>query len=141
MPVVLTDQSVQGQTNKSADLTAKKAGDLAGATVHLYTNDYTPTPQSVVGDFTEATFTGYAAVAVAGWTANRLEASGAVSTDATNVIPFVGPGDATGQSIMGYFVKSAGGGTPYLYAVKFAAPVPLNSPADVLALVATFRIP
>lgn len=141
MPVVTVDASVQGQVNRSADVTAKKAGDLALATVHLFTNALTPTPSSVVGDFTEATFTGYAAVAVAGWNANRLNTDGSISIDATNVMTFVGPGDATGETIQGYYVLAAGGGTPYLYAVRFPTPVALLTPADVLALVATYRNP
>lgn len=37
-------------------------GGGAGFTVHLFTNDFTPTPSSNNGDFTEATFDGYAGV-------------------------------------------------------------------------------
>lgn len=138
MPVITSDAAVQGQVNKSADLTAKKAGDLAAATIHLFTSNNVPTAFSVLADFTEAVFTGYAPIAVTAWNANELSLDGNVSTDATNVATWVGPGDATGETIQGYFVRSAGAGTPYLYAVKFPAPVALRVPTDVLALVATF---
>lgn len=141
MPVVITDTSSQAIANKVTDLAAKKAGDLAGATFHLYTNDYEPTPQSVVGDFDEATFTGYASIAAVGWNATEQNPDGSVSTDTTNVMTWVGPGDATGQTIHGYYVLSAGAGTPYIYGVKFPEPVPLATPADVLALVGSFRLP
>jgi len=141
MPVIISDNSVQGQANKSADLTAKKAGDLAAATVHLFTNDFVPTPTATAADFTEATFTGYAPVAVAGWNADEYNIDGSVSTDATNVMTWVGPGDASGQTIRGYYVLSAGLGTPYLYAVLFDDPVGLNHPTDVLGVVVTFKLP
>jgi len=143
MPVVQTDTVIQTQVNKGTDLTSKKAGDLAAATVHLFTNNITPTPLNVIGDFTEATFTGYAPVAVTGWGANASPPDGSVNADSTNVITFVGPSDASGQTIFGYFVKSAGLGTPLIYSARFAAPFgagfPLITPADVLALVATFK--
>lgn len=141
MPVITSDNSVQSQSNKSADLTVKKAGDLAAATIHLFINNYNPGTTSSVGDFTEATFTGYTPQAVAGWNANELSADGSVSTDATTVKTWIGPADMTGQTVYGYYVLSAGMGTPYLYAVRFPVAVGLNVPTDVLALVATFRLP
>lgn len=38
----------------------------------LFTNDITPDVQTVVGDLTEATFTGYAAAALTAWSVERL---------------------------------------------------------------------
>jgi len=38
--------------------------NTANSYVRLFKNNFTPTPANVVGDFTEATFTGYAAVQV-----------------------------------------------------------------------------
>jgi len=40
------------------------ADPLTGAEIQLYVNDVTPGPSSVLADFTEATFTGYAPVTV-----------------------------------------------------------------------------
>lgn len=37
-----------------------------GSTLRLYANDYTPTPLDTWGSFTEASFTGYAAVSLVG---------------------------------------------------------------------------
>lgn len=138
MPAIAVDTSVQVQDNKATDLTAKKAGDLALATVHLFTNNVTPTPSSQVGDFTEAVFTGYVAKVAAGWTANNEPPDGSVSTDSTNVMSWVGPNDGTGETIYGYYVLSAGGGTPLIYAAKFPVAIGLSTPTDVLNLVATF---
>lgn len=141
MPVVTVDTTVQSAVNKALDLTAKKAGDLALATVHLFTNAIDPTPQSVVGDFTEATFTGYVAKAIAGWNANRTGLDGSVAADGTGVLTWVGPSDGSGETILGYYVLSAGGGTPIIYACRFPNPVGLATALDVLALVPTFRLP
>lgn len=141
MPTVQEDLSVQIQANKGADLTAKKAGDLALATVHLFTNNHTPAPGDAVGAFTEATFTGYVAKAVAGWTANDNNQDGSVGTTATTVLTWTGPADGSGQTVYGYYVLSAGAGTPILYAVKFPAGIGLNVPTDILNLVPSFRLP
>jgi hypothetical protein len=138
MPVISPDTSVQNITNKAADLTVKKAGDLALATVHLFTNNINPGPNNVVGDFTEAVFTGYVAKAIPGWTANELPGDGNVGTTGTTVLTWVGPADATGQTIYGYFVLSVGAGTPLIYACRFPAQVPLAVPTDVLDLVPTY---
>lgn len=141
MSVVTADNSVQTQANKDTDLTAKKAGDLAMATVHLFSNNITPTPQTPVGSYMEAVFTGYAAKAIAGWTANEWQLDGSVSTTGTGVLSWVGPADASGQTIYGYFVLSAGAGTPLIYASLFANPVSLSRVTDVLDLVPTYRVP
>lgn len=141
MPVIVADLIVQSQVNKGVDLTAKKAGDLALATVHLFTNDYTPTPASVVGDFTEAVFTGYVDKAIPGWTANEYLLLGSVTTTGTTVLSWAGPGDATGETIFGYYVLSAGAGTPFIYAARLPEQFALANPANVLDLVPTYVIP
>lgn len=141
MPVIIPDTSVQVVSNKSADLAVKKAGDLALATVHLFTNNLTPTPQNVTGDFTEAVFTGYLAKAIPGWTANEVNLDGTVNSTGTTVLTWVGPGDGTGQTIYGYYVLSAGVGTPLIYAARFPVAVGLELVTDVLDLVPTFKLP
>src|SRR5262249_3938088 len=141
MPAVLEDISVQVSTNKDADLTVKKAGDLALAKIDLFVNNHTPLPSSVFADFTLATFTGYVQKAVAGFTANETNLDGSVGTTATTVLSCVGPGDATGENVYGYLMRAAAAGDPLIAAVKLSSPVPLNTPADVLNLVPTFRLP
>lgn len=139
MPVIIADDIVQNQVNTSADVTAKKAADLALATIHLFTNNIPPTPQNVTADFIEAAFTGYAAQAVAGWGANELSLDGGVATNNTTVLEWIGPADASGQTIYGYYILSAGGGTPLIGAYLFANPVSLNVPTDVLDLVVAYK--
>lgn len=43
------------------------SGEINGAILHLFDNDFTPTPDSVIGDFTEATFAGYVASSAIAW--------------------------------------------------------------------------
>lgn len=138
MPVIVADTIVQGQVNKAADVAAKILGDLALCTVHLFTNDYVPVPQSVLGSFTEAVFTGYAAQAVAGWGTPELPSDGSVGVNDTTVLEWVGPSDASGQTVYGYYLRSAGAGTPYIGAYRFPFQVPLAVPTDVLDLVAGY---
>jgi len=139
MSYVLGNGSVQAQTNKDADLTAKKAGDLDLATVHIFTNDFTPTSQNVIGDYTEAAYAGYVPIALVGWTANQAQTDGTVTTTSTTVLSFSGPAAGGGPTAYGYFVKSAGVGTPLIYGERFDTPQSLASVANILNLVPTYR--
>lgn len=140
MPVLAVDTTVQGVLDKEADLTAKKAGNLALAKIDLFTNNVNPNELSVLGDFTLPVWTGYVQKAVAGWTANALSVDGQVSTDATNVVSWAGPGDGTGQTVYGYILREAAGGA-YIAGARFPAPVGIAAVTDVLNLVATYRTP
>lgn len=84
------------------------AGKLAGATIHVFKNDYTPTEASVLGDFTEANFASYAYITSSGWSAPALNAGNKAETVATLATWTMGtPG--TTNTIYGVFVKSAAG--------------------------------
>jgi hypothetical protein len=76
-----------------------------GYTLHLYTNNYTPVTTSVIGNFTEATFTGYAPVALSGWTSPGVTAH--VASTTANPITFVATGAY--QSIYGWYVTDGAG--------------------------------
>lgn len=51
------------------------AGMLVGAELHLYQNDFTPTPGMLIGDFDEADYSGYAEETVT-WNAVTLNDAG-----------------------------------------------------------------
>lgn len=83
-----------------------------GHDVHLYTNDPTAglTPSEVdqlgPGDFTEATFTGYAAVNVSGgWTVTPGDPTEAVAPTAV----FACSADGAAQAVRGYYVTREAG--------------------------------
>lgn len=107
---------------------------LDAAVIHLYKNDYTPGPATVVGDFTEADFTGYAASAIVVW--------GTVLTDPSNVAyvagdakTFASTGSAVPNTIYGYWAQGAGG---LMYAERFDAPIPILGVGDGIVLVPRF---
>jgi hypothetical protein len=76
-----------------------------GYTLHLYTNNVTPDDTFTVGSFTEATFLGYASVALAGWTVPTVAAHLASTT--ANPITFTATGAY--QSIYGWYVTDGAG--------------------------------
>lgn len=68
--------------------------------LRLFRNDVTPDEDSVTGDFTEATFTGYASVLLDTWTVTPGTVPEAVHT----LIDFVSSADQTAETIYGYYV-------------------------------------
>lgn len=89
---------------------------------HLYTNDITPDRATVLADFTEAAFTGYAAVTVeaADFTIDGVSAH--VGYIQAPPITFTN-GSGVDQDAYGYYVTDAGS-TEVLAAGRFdAAPV------------------
>jgi len=71
--------------------------------VHLYQNNYTPVDSTVLGDLTEATFSGYAAAAVTLGT--PTEVSNKAKTVGTAAQVFTHNGGGTANTIYGYYVK------------------------------------
>jgi hypothetical protein len=70
--------------------------------VRLYQNDYTPVAGSVIGDFTEATFTGYAEEVTSGgdWTVTPGDPSVAEAGE----IAFTSTAGSQDEDIYGYYV-------------------------------------
>jgi len=77
-------------------------------TLHLYKNNYTPVDGSVIGDFTEADFSGYSGGEdITGWSAAVIVAGRAESTG--DPIDQTHNGGATGNTIYGFYVVDSGG--------------------------------
>jgi hypothetical protein len=96
----------------------------------LFKNDFTPTPNSAIADFTEADFTGYASDALAIGTPANLNdnvdccvTAGAFTATAGS--PFVP------NTIYGVYMTD---GTPTLWyaAARFPVPVPIAAAGDFL---------
>jgi predicted alpha-1,6-mannanase (GH76 family) len=122
------------QAGVVALLTDAVGAILANAHVHLFKNDYVPTPLSVVGDFTEADYTGYAhqVVASADWNSVTLSDGSA---------GIVGPGlffNPTGTAvtnvIYGYYITDSTDAT-VVWAERFDAPRGLSSPGTGFVMV------
>lgn len=95
-------------------------------TLRLFANNITPADTDVVGDYTEATFTGYAAIATVSWGAAYLNANNIAQIDEI-VRTFTQTGTTVVNNIYGYYLTAPGG------ALVFAE----RNPAGPIAMAAT----
>jgi hypothetical protein len=104
------------------------AGDL---TLKLYTNDFSPTITSVIGDFTEMTGMGYTSKTLGsgGWTVTTVSNVGSASA-ASQVWTFTAGGPTT---IYGYFVVDASNNL--LWGERFGVSVTVQLGGDSLTIV------
>lgn len=98
--------------------------------VKLYSNNYTPVDASTASDFTEATFTGYAQVAVteSDWSGATITSNVAYST--SSLSPLYSCTGGGGQTIYGWYAVGATSGK-VLAAEKFATAIVLVSGASI----------
>lgn len=73
--------------------------------MHLYQNAYTPVQGSVIGDFTEATFSGYASVSMTLGTPTEVSHKAKSVAVAPSV--FTHNGGGTSNTIYGYYVQDS----------------------------------
>lgn len=76
---------------------------LSTLTLHLYTNDYTPTTTSEVDDFEEATFEGYEEELIDTWGTAYLNPDNIAEIDA-DVYTFTVTSLAILESVYGYYI-------------------------------------
>lgn len=105
-------------TQIRAILTALKDTDaiLDGVTIKLYQNDFVPGPDSVLGDFTVATFTGYATSAEIAW-AGPVNADDGTPELVGQRLIFTATDAAEPNTIYGYYALDSGGAL--LWAERF----------------------
>lgn len=113
----------------------------ANTTVHLFKNDWTEDCDPVAGDFTEANFSGYAAIAMAGnWSSTPSYAGGAATVQGPGIATFTHNGGGTANDIYGYWLTRTSDGT-FLFAEKNpAGPVTLSTNGQIYVVVPTFSI-
>jgi len=121
-----------------ADVVTAVTGELTGAEVELFQNDILPTPETPLGDYTLATYDGYAAQAVT-WLAPSVADDGSVELVGT--VPEWRPtGSVTPNVIYGMLLLTAGGALRA--ALRFDdAPIPMGSTLDSLITTIRFRAP
>lgn len=85
---------------------------LDGADLHLYSNNHAPANADVVGDYTECTFPGYAAINLTGWPSASLDASNRASVELA-LQTFTGGTIITPEDIYGIYVTDAVGNLLY----------------------------
>lgn len=112
-----------------AALTAIKVAQLNGGDMKLFKNDVTPTPSTVVGDLTEATFPGYASFTVVTMGANFIDSAGRVCSN-TGQHQFVCSGGGPLETIYGcYFVDTGG---LLVMAARFDEPIEMLLDTDAI---------
>lgn len=110
-------------------------GELEGAIVHLFDNDIVPNIDSVIADFTEATFAGYAASTAIVWSTsfrnslNQAQTVGDTKTFQLSALP--------GATVYGYYLTVGGA---LRASERFAAPVPLALVGNAVVLVPTYTL-
>lgn len=99
----------------------------ATTSVHLFKTDVTPSDISVIGDFTEADFTGYAAQTIAAWDASQIDAlTGRKFMTPTLGTPaiFTQTGVVLTNTVYGFWLEDNGA---LFFAERFENPVQMDT--------------
>jgi len=124
-------------TLKCVDQELLDALDASQATrntyvLHLYKTDTTIQQSMVIGDFTEANFTGYSAQNITDFGAAYINGSSKAESDA-GLYSFIQTGTGVTNSVYGYYVTTAGGALRW--AERYAgAPVSMNATGKVFSV-------
>lgn len=110
---------------------------LDTGSLRLYQNNFTPSPTSVLGDFTVATFDGYANKAIAAWGAVFLDPLGLATTIAP-LQTFTMTGATTPNIVYGAYYLDKNGAL--MWAERFAVPVNFAAAGNTLPLVPKFQM-
>lgn len=116
-----------GEINLTKDLIY--AWGVSGVRIHLYKNNITPDEDTVVGDLTEADYSGYAYQDITSWTTPATDASGrAFTVSSTATFPLNGSGS---QDIYGWYATDYTGNLKYVFRyagapIAYGGPTPLE---------------
>lgn len=113
----------------SATLTALITALLANLKMRIFVNNITPDANTVIGDFTEATFTGYSAASLTTWSAPSIDGTGA-SISTTVQGQFTGTSGGGTGNMYGYYLTDSGGTT--LYGCERFAGAPIAQAQNVV---------
>lgn len=110
-----------------------KINTLDGGKLKLFKNDFTPTPATVIGDFIEADFSGYAAKTIAAFGAVHTNPDGSAEV-ASPLEQFDHSGGAVSNLVYGWWFETAAG--VLIMSERFAsAPIPMAVVGDSILLV------
>ena len=112
--------------------------------LHLFQNNYTPIASSVIGNFTEATFSGYSTtqplpITTVKWTTPANDGAGrAIAFNAT--FNFSNSTGAVGNQIYGYYVTDLADAT-VLWAERFSsAPIDMTTAGKTMSMTPAFTL-
>jgi hypothetical protein len=123
------------QQGDTAILDRLRLDNNALKTLRLFQNNHTPGVADVNANYTEATFTGYASVALGTWNPAFLNGSNQGEIDA-NPVTFTRTAGATSNTIYGAYVTDNAGDV--VYAEKFSAPITMASTGDTFTYTPRF---
>lgn len=126
---------VQTEVDLTGYLTDSLAagGHLNGLKLHLYSAGPVLNARMAVGDFTEASYTGYAAATMTAGSV-YFDAAGNGAVDWATVSFILSAALGTPATILGYYVTNTAG-TVLLWAELFAVPKVLQNIGDAVILV------
>lgn len=109
------------------------AGYITGGKIHLYKTSISLSGTTVLADFTEADYDGYAAATVTTWNSPVINVDG--KAEATAPGTFFSPtGSTTPNTIYGYYFTDSTGGI-LLFAESFDTPQNMSGPTSGFTLV------
>lgn len=119
-------------------VTGKSASPIGGGTLRLFTAPTTVSQTRVIGDFTEATFPGYAGVALtpATWAAAADSAHVASSLYGATVT-FTRSSTGAAQTVYGWYLTDAGNTKLYACALFASGPYTVTNNGDAISVVPT----
>lgn len=132
MTLVLQDG---GLTNKLEQCRAN--WNSTALKMHLYKNNVTPATTSVLGDFTECDFAGYAAQNIVTWGAASVTAHVGKITAAANT--FTRSSTGTAQNVYGYYITDAASAVLEWAELDPAGPRVVTSAGDSVTVTAVMQ--
>lgn len=122
---------------KRAAVAAEPAGPLKTPVPHLFVNDFVPGPDSVLTDFTEATFDGYSTAIVVEY-GEPIEDPDNQHAWMQFSAQFTATGGTVAETVYGWFVTHGGVVTS---AARLDTPVPISDAGDGVIVHPRVRLP
>ena len=119
----------RGQVRAALGQLADTGNLLDDVVVRLFVNDIQPGQNSVLADFVEATFGGYAASAAVVWSDPYSLPDGSAVVDGGG-FTVVCTGTPVDETIYGYYLTKSGVGGALVEAVRLATPIPIGQVGD-----------
>jgi len=116
----------------------RKMGDVRAAAnatkykMHLYSNNFSPTTASVLANFTECTFAGYAAADCSNWTAPTVTSH--VATIQADANTFTRSTTGSSQNVYGYYITDQAGTTLYYAELDPSGPRVVTNAGDSVTI-------
>lgn len=106
----MADQSFLSLTGAFEEADAAKTR-MAASVMHLFKQGFTPSPTSILADFTaaECDFDGYTAATIAAWAAPVLAGTGYMTYAPAQTFPWTHVADDIGNQVGGHYLVTAGG--------------------------------